>query len=55
MEQCILNDAHAMMVRVAFMENCAQQEVLSTADQIDDEDMEPMDLVAAVGNPEDAY
>ncbi|KAI2507261.1 26S proteasome subunit RPN7 [Fragilaria crotonensis] len=52
MEQCILNDAYAMMVRVAFMENCSQQDLLSSADQIDDEDMDPMDLV---GNPEDAY
>lgn len=54
MEQNILNDAYAMMVRVAYMENGAREEA-ATEDDSDDEEMEPMDLVAAIGNPEDAY
>ena len=54
MEQNILNDAYAMMVRVACMENGARQET-ATEGHSDDEEMEFMDLVAAVGNPDDAY
>jgi 26S proteasome subunit RPN7/PCI domain len=54
MEQNILNDAYAMMVRVAFIEN-ASRENFTAMEYSDDEDGDSMDVVASVGNPEDAY
>jgi COP9 signalosome complex subunit 1 len=55
MEQNILNDSYAMMVRVACLESGSRQNFSSTMDYSDDDDPEPMDLVAAAGNPEDVY
>ena len=54
MEQNILNDAYAMMVRVAFLENGSQQN-FTAMEYSDDEDGDAMDLVPSIGNPEDAY
>jgi len=56
MEQSILNDAHAMMVRVACMENegTRKSHFVDYMDSDDDDGDEPMELVAA-GNPEDVY
>lgn len=54
MEQSILNDAYAMMVRVAFIENGSQQN-FTAMEYSDDEEGDAMDLVASIGNPEDAY
>lgn len=53
MEQSVLNDAHAMMVRVACMENEGARRS-HFVDYMDSDDDEPMELVAA-GNPEDVY
>jgi COP9 signalosome complex subunit 1 len=60
MEQDILNDAHAMIIRVACLENEGDDRRKPSyaveymeSDDDDDNDGEPMDLVA--GNPEDVY
>jgi COP9 signalosome complex subunit 1 len=56
MEQSILNDAHAMMVRVACLENegARKSHFVDYMESDDEDGDEPMELVAA-GNPEDVY
>ena len=55
MEQKILNNAHAMMVRVAFMESGPRQHAVKEDYSDDDGTAGPMELSTSVGNPEHTY